>query len=80
MVTRFRCAVNGPLDSMVATSPRSWVTFPMMRTVRFVKLSRYSDVIRGVEIDSAIFPLGFYFSSVSRFLEAAFSGGERRVE
>lgn len=38
--TLFRCAVTWPPASIVASSPRSWMTLPMRRTVRFVKESR----------------------------------------
>lgn len=41
-----------PLASMVAVSPRKDTTFPRMRTVWFVKESRYFALMRGVASDA----------------------------
>lgn len=41
-----------PLASMVAVSPRKDATFPRMRTVWFVKESRYFALMRGVASDA----------------------------
>jgi hypothetical protein len=52
--TRFSRAVTAPSESMMALSPRSWVTFPTMMTVLPVKASRYCELMRGVDTESAI--------------------------
>jgi len=46
--------VTFPCESIVASSPRSWITFPINLTVWLVKLSRYWQLTRGVSIDSAM--------------------------
>jgi streptomycin 6-kinase len=53
--TRFSSTVTTPSESMSAVSPRVCVTFPVMITVLPVKASRYWEVMRGVEICSAMF-------------------------
>ena len=52
--TRFSRAVTAPSESMMALSPRSWVTFPTMMTVLPVKASRYCELMRGVDTESAM--------------------------
>ena len=52
--TRFRWMFMEPLASMVAVSPRRATTLPRIRTVWFVKFSRYWALIRGVASDAML--------------------------
>lgn len=55
--TRFRWMWIEPLASTVAVSPRRDTTLPRMRTVWFVKFSKYVALTRGVASEDILWKM-----------------------